>query len=60
MSSDANRLADLATPPSIMRMIARHVPNNEVAIAAESGHSVYWERSEFFNSTVLGFVGRYR
>jgi pimeloyl-ACP methyl ester carboxylesterase len=60
MSSDANRLADLATPPSIMRMIARHVPNNEVAIAAESGHSVYWERPEFFNSTVLGFVGRYR
>src|SRR5262247_1319880 len=52
--------ADLATPPSIMRMIARHVPNNEVAIAAESGHSVYWERPEFFNSTVLGFIGRHR
>ena len=52
--------ADPATPPSIMRMIARHVPNNEVAIAAESGHSVYWERPEFFNSTVLGFIGRHR
>ena len=34
--------ADLATPPSITRMIARHVPDNEVAIVAESGHSAYW------------------
>jgi pimeloyl-ACP methyl ester carboxylesterase len=51
--------ADLATPPSVTRMIARHVPNNEVAIAAESGHSVYWERPEFFNRTVLEFIGRH-
>jgi pimeloyl-ACP methyl ester carboxylesterase len=51
--------ADLATPPSITRMIARHVPDNEVAIAAECGHSVYWERPEFFNQTVLGFIGRH-
>jgi pimeloyl-ACP methyl ester carboxylesterase len=51
--------ADLATPPSITRMIARHVPDNEVAIAAECGHSVYWERPEFFNRTVLEFIGRH-
>ncbi len=51
--------ADLATPPSIARMIARHVPDNEVAIAAECGHSVYWERPEFFNRTVLEFIGRH-
>jgi len=51
--------ADLFTPPSIMRMIARHVPNNEVSIAAECGHSVYWERPEFFNRTVLEFIGRH-
>ncbi|MGH7771696.1 MAG: alpha/beta fold hydrolase [Candidatus Binatia bacterium] len=51
--------ADLATPPSITRMIARHVPDNEVAIAAESGHSPYWEQPEFFNRTVLEFIGRH-
>ena len=50
--------ADMFTPPSITRMIARHVPDNEVVIAAECGHSVYWERPEFFNRTVLGFIGR--
>jgi len=50
--------ADMFTPPSITRMIARHVPNNEVVIVAECGHSPYWEQPEFFNRTVLGFIGR--
>jgi pimeloyl-ACP methyl ester carboxylesterase len=49
--------ADMFTPPSIMRMIARYVPDNEVVIAPECGHSIYWERPEFFNRTVLGFIG---
>lgn len=51
--------ADLATPPAITRMIARHVPHNEVAIALQSGHSSYWEEPEFFNRTVLDFIGRH-
>ena len=50
--------ADMFTPPSITRMIARHVPNNEVVIAPECGHSLYWEQPKFFNRTVLGFIGR--
>ena len=50
--------ADMFTPPSIMRMIARHVSNNEVVIVPECGHSPYWEQPEFFNRTVLGFIGR--
>jgi len=50
--------ADMFTPPSIMRMITRHVPNNEVVIVAECGHSPYWEQPELFNRTVLGFIGR--
>lgn len=49
--------ADMFTPPAITRMIARHVPDNEVVIAAECGHSIYWERPNFFNRTVLGFIG---
>jgi pimeloyl-ACP methyl ester carboxylesterase len=50
--------ADLWTPPSIMRMIARHVPNNEFVIVPECGHAIYWEQPEFFNRTVLRFIGR--
>ena len=50
--------ADMFTSPSIMRMIARHVPDNEIVIAPECGHSIYWEQPEFFNRTVLGFLGR--
>jgi pimeloyl-ACP methyl ester carboxylesterase len=50
--------ADMFTPPSIMRMIARHVPNNELVIVPECGHSPYWEQPEFFNRTVLEFIGR--
>lgn len=49
--------ADMFTPPSITRMIARHVPNNEVVIVPECGHSPYWEQPEFFNRTVLAFLG---
>jgi pimeloyl-ACP methyl ester carboxylesterase len=51
--------ADLATPPSIMRMIARHVPDNEVVIVAECGHSPHWERPDFYNRAVLDFIGRH-
>lgn len=50
--------ADMFTPPSITRMIARHVPDNEVVIVPECGHSPYWEQPEFFNRTVLGFIGQ--
>ncbi|MGE5217911.1 MAG: alpha/beta fold hydrolase [Chloroflexota bacterium] len=50
--------ADPFTPPSILRMIARHVPDNEVVIVPECGHSPYWEQPEFFNRTVLEFIGR--
>jgi pimeloyl-ACP methyl ester carboxylesterase len=49
--------ADMFTPPSIMRMIARHVPNNQLVIVPECGHSPYWEQPEFFNRTVLEFIG---
>jgi len=50
--------ADMFTPPSITRMIARHIPDNEVVIVPECGHSPYWEQPEFFNRTVLEFIGR--
>jgi pimeloyl-ACP methyl ester carboxylesterase len=51
--------ADLPTPPSIMRLIARHVPDNECVVVAESGHSTYWEQPEIYNRTILDFIGRH-
>ena len=50
--------ADMFTPPSITRMIARHVPDNEVVIVPECGHSPYWEQPDFFNRIVLGFIAK--
>jgi len=51
--------ADLATPPSIARMIAARIPNAELMVAPESGHSVYWEQPEMFNRAVLAFIARH-
>ncbi|MGN6730388.1 MAG: alpha/beta fold hydrolase, partial [Candidatus Binatia bacterium] len=50
--------ADMFTPPSIMRMIAHQVRNNELVIIPECGHSPYWEQPELFNRTVLEFIRR--
>jgi pimeloyl-ACP methyl ester carboxylesterase len=52
--------ADLATPPSIARMIAAKIPNAELVVAPEAGHSVYWEEPEVFNRAVLTFVAKHR
>jgi len=52
--------ADLATPPSIARMIAAKISNAELLVAQEAGHSVYWEEPEVFNRAVLTFVSKHR
>jgi len=51
--------ADLLTPPSISRMLQAKIPNSELVVAPESGHSVYWEQPEVFNKAVLGFIGKH-
>ena len=51
--------ADLATPPSIARMLAAEIPNSEIVIASEAGHSVYWEQPDVFNRAVLDFIGKH-
>jgi pimeloyl-ACP methyl ester carboxylesterase len=51
--------ADLSTPPSIARMIAAAIPGSELVVVPESGHSVYWERSDIFNAAILDFIGRH-
>ena len=51
--------ADLVQPPALMRLFKRNIPNSELVVVPEAGHSIYWERPDVFNSAVLDFVGRH-
>jgi pimeloyl-ACP methyl ester carboxylesterase len=48
--------ADFGATPSIMRMVAKHIPDCRLAVVNEAGHSVYWERPDVFNSILAGFI----
>ena len=50
--------ADLAAPPTMMRHVAAHVPNAELLVVPDAGHSVYWERPNMFNESIVGFFSR--
>lgn len=52
--------ADLYTPPAVLKMFASAIPNNEIAVIAEAGHSVYWEQPDEFNRLVLAFLKKHR
>jgi pimeloyl-ACP methyl ester carboxylesterase len=51
--------ADLIWPPPLLRLFAKHIPNNETVIVTEAGHSIYWEQPQVFNRTVLEFIARH-
>jgi pimeloyl-ACP methyl ester carboxylesterase len=51
--------ADLGVAPPMLRLFASHLPNAELVLVPEAGHSVYWEQPELFNRTVLGFLARH-
>jgi pimeloyl-ACP methyl ester carboxylesterase len=51
--------ADLWTPPSVLRLFARHLPRAESAVIAEAGHSAHWEQPAAFNSALLHFLARH-
>jgi pimeloyl-ACP methyl ester carboxylesterase len=51
--------ADLYSPPALIRMVAAQIPNSEVVIVREAGHSSYWEQPDSFNRAVLDFVARH-
>jgi pimeloyl-ACP methyl ester carboxylesterase len=51
--------ADLATPPSVARLIVAKIPGAELVVAPEAGHSVYWEEPDLFNRAVLAFVAKH-
>lgn len=52
--------ADLLMPPPLLRLFASHIPAAEVVVVPEAGHSLYWERPDIFNRTLLDFFARHR
>jgi pimeloyl-ACP methyl ester carboxylesterase len=38
--------------------VAQHSPGSDISLAAEAGHSVYWEQPDAFNRAVLGFLAK--
>ncbi len=50
--------SDLYTPPSLLRMQAQLLPQAEVHIVREAGHSPYWEQPEVFNRILLAFLAK--
>ena len=50
--------ADLAAPPVLGRLVASHLPNRQMVVVPEAGHSVYWEQPQAFNRAVLDFLGK--
>jgi pimeloyl-ACP methyl ester carboxylesterase len=52
--------ADLAVPPPILRLYASHIPNAEIMVVPEAGHSLYWERPDIFNRALLDFFAKHR
>jgi non-heme chloroperoxidase len=50
--------ADLYVPPSMYRYLQTRVPDCELAIVPEAGHSVCWEQPVVFNRIVLDFLAR--
>lgn len=51
--------ADIYMPPTMLRDLASHLPDPEVVMLRESGHSGYWEQPEAFNRTLLDFLRRH-
>ena len=50
--------ADLYAPPSMYRHLKSRVPDSELYVISEAGHSVYWEQPVTFNGVVLEFLKR--
>jgi pimeloyl-ACP methyl ester carboxylesterase len=51
--------ADLAVAPPMLRAIQSHLPNAELTMIPEAGHSVYWEQPDAFNRALLAFFARH-
>ncbi|HEX9869064.1 MAG TPA: alpha/beta hydrolase [Candidatus Tectomicrobia bacterium] len=51
--------ADLLSPPALMRLLAAHIANCQVATIPEAGHGAHWEQPETWNRIVLEFLSQH-
>jgi pimeloyl-ACP methyl ester carboxylesterase len=51
--------ADLWSPPSVLRLFARHLPHDAAVVIPEAGHSAHWEQPAAFNRILLDFLARH-
>lgn len=49
---------DILKPRRYAELIARELPNSELAIIPHAGHAVLWEQAAPFNSLILGFLAK--
>jgi 3-oxoadipate enol-lactonase len=47
---------DVIAPPAVMKMFQSYIPHARLAEVGGAGHSVYFEKPEAFNRTVLEFL----
>ena len=51
--------ADLLSPPSMMKLVADHIPNCRFEVVPEAGHAAFHEEPEVWNKLVLEFMGQH-
>lgn len=51
--------ADLLSPPSMMKLVAGHIPNCRFEVVPEAGHAAFHEQPEVWNRLVLEFIGEH-
>ncbi|NNN30078.1 alpha/beta hydrolase [Streptomyces sp. S3(2020)] len=51
--------ADLYSPPSVMRLNARHLADVETHVVAEAGHNPHWEQPDAWNRLLIRFMRRH-
>lgn len=51
--------ADLLSPPVLMRLLASHIPQCQVATVPEAGHAAFWEQPDIWNRLVLDFLAQH-
>jgi 3-oxoadipate enol-lactonase len=47
---------DILKPRRFSEIIAREIPDAELAVIPRAGHAALWEKADEFNSLILGFL----
>lgn len=51
---------DLLKPRRYSEILAREIPDAELAIIPHAGHAALWEQADVFNTLILGFLAKHR